>query len=87
MKVHSDNGPEFSKAVFDALCEFLNIEVSKFVPHFSQSNGLVERRHRDILQNLRKLIVDFNAYDAWSEFIPYLQLLINSSRDPRKLSV
>ncbi|KAL0215489.1 hypothetical protein P9112_007673 [Eukaryota sp. TZLM1-RC] len=78
--VHSDNGPEFSKAVFDALCEFLGIEVSKSVPHFSQSNGLVERRHRDILQNLRKLLVDFNAYDAWSEYIPYVQLLINSSK-------
>ncbi|KAL0219416.1 hypothetical protein P9112_005069 [Eukaryota sp. TZLM1-RC] len=78
--VHSDNGPEFFKAVFDALCEFLGIEVSKSVPHFSQSNGLVERRHRDILQNLRKLLVYFNAYDAWSEYIPYVQLLINSSK-------
>ncbi|KAL0206964.1 hypothetical protein P9112_012675 [Eukaryota sp. TZLM1-RC] len=80
MEVHSDNGPEFSKAVFDALSEFLGIEVSKSVPHFSQSNGLVECRHRDILQNLRKLLVDFNAYDAWSEYIPYVQLLINSSK-------
>ncbi|KAL0220011.1 hypothetical protein P9112_005664 [Eukaryota sp. TZLM1-RC] len=71
---------KFSKAVFDALCEFLGIEVSKSVPHFSESNGLVERRHRDILQNLRKLLVDFNAYDAWSEYIPYVQLLINSSK-------
>ncbi|KAL0208788.1 hypothetical protein P9112_011375 [Eukaryota sp. TZLM1-RC] len=80
MEVHSDNGLEFSKAVFDALCEFLGIEVSKSVPHFSQSNDLVERRHRDFLQNLRKLLVDFNAYDAWSEYIPYVQLLINSSK-------
>ncbi|KAL0214764.1 hypothetical protein P9112_006948 [Eukaryota sp. TZLM1-RC] len=78
--VHSDNGPKFSKAVFDALCEILGIEVSKSVPHFSQSNGLVELRHRDILQNLRKLLVDCNAYDAWSEYIPYVQLLINSSK-------
>ncbi|KAL0219638.1 hypothetical protein P9112_005291 [Eukaryota sp. TZLM1-RC] len=80
MEVHSDNGPEFSKAVFDALCKFLGIEVSKSVPHFSQSNGLVQRRHRDILQNLRKLLIDSNAYDAWSEYIPYVQLLINSSK-------
>ncbi|KAL0218541.1 hypothetical protein P9112_004194 [Eukaryota sp. TZLM1-RC] len=55
-------------------------EVSKSIPRFSQSNGLVERRHRDILQNLRKLLVDFNAYDVWSEYLPYVQLLINSSK-------
>ncbi|KAL0206827.1 hypothetical protein P9112_012538 [Eukaryota sp. TZLM1-RC] len=76
----SDNGPEFSKAVFDELSKFLGIEVSKSIPRFSQSNGLVERRHRDILQNLRKLLVDFNAYDVWSEYLPYVQLLINSSK-------
>ncbi|KAL0209032.1 hypothetical protein P9112_011619 [Eukaryota sp. TZLM1-RC] len=79
-QIHSDNGPEFSKAVFDELSKFLGIEVSKSIPRFSQSNGLVERRHRDILQNLRKLLVDFNAYDVWSEYLPYVQLLINSSK-------
>ncbi|KAL0215699.1 hypothetical protein P9112_007883 [Eukaryota sp. TZLM1-RC] len=78
--VHSDNGPEFSKAVFNALCQFLGIEVSKSVPHFSQSNGLVERRNRDIFQNPRKLLVDFNAYNTWSEYFPYVQLFINSSK-------
>ncbi|KAL0214473.1 hypothetical protein P9112_006657 [Eukaryota sp. TZLM1-RC] len=35
--VHSDNGPEFSKAVHDALYEFLGVEVSNSVSHFSQS--------------------------------------------------
>ncbi|KAL0226168.1 hypothetical protein P9112_013492 [Eukaryota sp. TZLM1-RC] len=79
-QIHSDNGPEFSKAVFDELSKFLGIEVSKSIPRFSPSNGLVERRHRDILQNLRKLLVDFNAYDVWSEYLPYVQLLINSSK-------
>ncbi|KAL0219751.1 hypothetical protein P9112_005404 [Eukaryota sp. TZLM1-RC] len=79
-QIHSDNGPEFSKAVFDELSKFLGIEVSKSIPRFSLSNGLVERRHRDILQNLRKLLVDFNANDVWSEYLPYVQLLINSSK-------
>ncbi|KAL0206366.1 hypothetical protein P9112_001673 [Eukaryota sp. TZLM1-RC] len=66
-QLHSDNGPEFSKAVFDELSKFLGIEESKAIPWYSQSNGLAERRHRDILQNLRKLLVDFNTYDVWSE--------------------
>ncbi|KAL0207236.1 hypothetical protein P9112_011864 [Eukaryota sp. TZLM1-RC] len=77
---HSDNGPEFANNVFKLLCEFLSIDVTNSIPNFSQSNGLVERRHRVILQNLRKLLIDFNAYDNWSEYIPYVQLLTNSSK-------
>ncbi|KAL0251022.1 hypothetical protein GEMRC1_000236 [Eukaryota sp. GEM-RC1] len=42
------------------VCNLLAIEVSRSIPHFSQSNGLVERRHRDVLQSLRRLLVDFN---------------------------
>ncbi|KAL0226717.1 hypothetical protein P9112_014041 [Eukaryota sp. TZLM1-RC] len=75
-----DNGAEFSKAVFDSQGEFLGIKISESVPHLLQSNGSVERRHRDILQNLRKLLVDFNAYDAWSKYIPYGQFLVNFSK-------
>ncbi|KAL0205134.1 hypothetical protein P9112_000441 [Eukaryota sp. TZLM1-RC] len=41
---------------------------------------MAERRHRDILQNLRKLLGDFNAYDVWSEYLPHVQSLINSSK-------
>ncbi|KAL0209185.1 hypothetical protein P9112_011772 [Eukaryota sp. TZLM1-RC] len=59
---------------------FQKIKKATNTSSFSQSNGLVERRHRDILQNLRKLLVDFNAYDVWSEYLPYVQLLINSSK-------
>ncbi|KAL0242862.1 hypothetical protein GEMRC1_005425 [Eukaryota sp. GEM-RC1] len=50
------------------------------IPHFSQSNGLVERRHRDVLQNLRRLFVDFNDYDNWSTYIPTVQLQINATK-------
>ncbi|KAL0219483.1 hypothetical protein P9112_005136 [Eukaryota sp. TZLM1-RC] len=73
-----DNGPEFAYNVFQSLCKFLSIDVTNSTPYFSQSNGLVERRHRIILQNLRKLLIDFNAYDNWAKFIPYVQLLANS---------
>ncbi|KAL0211826.1 hypothetical protein RCL1_005452 [Eukaryota sp. TZLM3-RCL] len=52
---------------------------SNSVPHYSQSNGLVERRHQDILQNLRKLLIDFNDYDNWSSYIPLVQLLTNAA--------
>ncbi|KAL0212482.1 hypothetical protein RCL1_006108 [Eukaryota sp. TZLM3-RCL] len=49
--IHSDNGPELANAVFRGVCNLLAVEVSSSIPHFSQSNGLVERRHRDIPSN------------------------------------
>ncbi|KAL0239454.1 hypothetical protein GEMRC1_009562 [Eukaryota sp. GEM-RC1] len=77
--IHSDNGTEFANAIFEAICNLLAIEVSRSIPHFSQSNGLVERRHRDVLQSLRRLLVDFNDYDNWSTYIPTVQLQINAT--------
>ncbi|KAL0231601.1 hypothetical protein GEMRC1_011005 [Eukaryota sp. GEM-RC1] len=55
-------------------------EKNRSIPHFSQSNGLVERRHRDVLQSLRRLLVDFNDYDNWSTYIPTVQLQINATK-------
>ncbi|KAL0239447.1 hypothetical protein GEMRC1_009555 [Eukaryota sp. GEM-RC1] len=77
--IYSDNGTEFANAIFEAICNLLVIEVSRSIPHFSQSNGLVERRHRDVLQSLRDLLVDFNDYDNWS-YIPTVQLQINATK-------
>ncbi|KAL0227851.1 hypothetical protein RCL1_003994 [Eukaryota sp. TZLM3-RCL] len=42
LAIHSDNGPEFANAIFRGLCDILAIESSNSVPHYSQSNGLVE---------------------------------------------
>ncbi|KAL0219422.1 hypothetical protein P9112_005075 [Eukaryota sp. TZLM1-RC] len=52
---------------------------SRSLTGFSQSNGLVERRHRDILQNLRKILVGSGDYSNWTEYIPIVQLQINST--------
>ncbi|KAL0216428.1 hypothetical protein P9112_008612 [Eukaryota sp. TZLM1-RC] len=77
--IHGDNGIEFANAIFKGLCDLLNIEVSRSLNSFSQSNSLVERRHKDILQSLRKILVDFGDYSNWSEYIPIVQLQINST--------
>ncbi|KAL0223916.1 hypothetical protein P9112_003306 [Eukaryota sp. TZLM1-RC] len=78
--IHSDNGTEFCNAVFDSLCKLLNITHSTSIPHFHQSNGLVERQHRIILQNLRKVLLDFAVYDNWSDYLPFCQMIANSFR-------
>ncbi|KAL0214175.1 hypothetical protein P9112_006359 [Eukaryota sp. TZLM1-RC] len=62
MLIHSDNGSEFANETFKIVCNILAIEMSNSIPHYSESNGLVERKHRDVLQCLRKLLIDFNDY-------------------------
>ncbi|KAL0214173.1 hypothetical protein P9112_006357 [Eukaryota sp. TZLM1-RC] len=39
----------------------------------------VERQHRVILQNLRKILLDFADYDNWSDYLPFCQLVANST--------
>ncbi|KAL0214171.1 hypothetical protein P9112_006355 [Eukaryota sp. TZLM1-RC] len=80
MLIHSDNGPEFANETFKIVCNILAIEMSNSIPHYSESNGLVERKHRDVLQCLRKLLIDFNDYGNWSTYVPISQLLINSTK-------
>ncbi|KAL0251311.1 hypothetical protein GEMRC1_000524 [Eukaryota sp. GEM-RC1] len=63
-QILSDNGPEFANAFS--------------TPYFHQSNGLVERRHREVLQTLRRLLIDLQAHSNWSTYIPITQLILNT---------
>ncbi|KAL0224184.1 hypothetical protein P9112_003574 [Eukaryota sp. TZLM1-RC] len=76
--IHSDNGPELANQIFSLFCSYLKIEHSPSIPHFHQSNGLVERQHLTFLQALRKLLLDFSDYDNWSHYVPICQMIINS---------
>ncbi|KAL0239743.1 hypothetical protein GEMRC1_009851 [Eukaryota sp. GEM-RC1] len=78
--IHSDNGPEFCNATFKALCAFLNITNSFSLPHHHQSNGLVERRNREINQTLERFLLDLNDFQNWSTHLPMVQLMINNQR-------
>ncbi|KAL0226577.1 hypothetical protein P9112_013901 [Eukaryota sp. TZLM1-RC] len=57
-RIHSHNGPEFANKIFSLLCQFLNIEHTQFLPHYQQSNGLVERQQRSFLQVIRRMLLD-----------------------------
>ncbi|KAL0208768.1 hypothetical protein P9112_011355 [Eukaryota sp. TZLM1-RC] len=67
--IHSDNGPEFANKIFSLLCQFLNVEHTQSLPHYHQSNGLVERQHRSFLQVIRP--IDFLRLP----FLPFIEHL------------
>ncbi|KAL0238087.1 hypothetical protein GEMRC1_012560 [Eukaryota sp. GEM-RC1] len=83
--IHSDNGSEFSNSVLTELFSLLNITNSFAIPHHHQSNGLVERRNRDVNQNLKRLIYDINDFQNWASHLPIIQLITQNFTVRRNL--
>ncbi|GFU52859.1 retrovirus-related Pol polyprotein from transposon 412 [Trichonephila clavipes] len=52
LQLHSDQGRNFVSAVLKGVCELLGIDKTKTTPLHPQSDGMVERFNRTILNNL-----------------------------------
>ncbi|KAL0213618.1 hypothetical protein P9112_005802 [Eukaryota sp. TZLM1-RC] len=76
--IRTDNGPEFDNRLFAALLKSLHIKHTFSYPHHHESNGLAERRNRDIRSTLNRFAAEYNNRANWSKLIPFTQLIINS---------
>ncbi|GFU95926.1 retrovirus-related Pol polyprotein from transposon 412 [Trichonephila clavipes] len=70
LQLHSDQGRNFVSAVLKGVCELLGIDKTKTTPLHPQSDGMVERFNRTILNNL-SLMVSKNQQD-WDQKVPSL---------------
>lgn len=57
-EIISDNGPQFSSALFKQFIEFYEIEHITTSPFYPQSNGMVERTIQTVKQILKKCLND-----------------------------
>jgi hypothetical protein len=73
--ITSDRGPQFTSAVWAALCRLLNIRHIPTTAYHPQSNGLVERFHRRLKDALRARA----AGDRWTAHLPWVMLGIRSA--------
>jgi hypothetical protein len=73
--ITSDRGPQFTSAVWAALCRLLSIQHIPTTAYHSQANGLVERFHRRLKDALRARA----AGDRWFTHLPWVMLGIRSA--------
>ncbi|GFX00478.1 retrovirus-related Pol polyprotein from transposon 412 [Trichonephila clavipes] len=77
LQLHSDHGRNFVSAVLKGVCELLGIDKTKTTPLHPQTDGMVERFNRTILNNL-SLMVSKNQQD-WDQKVPLFLLAYRSA--------
>jgi RNase H-like domain found in reverse transcriptase/Reverse transcriptase (RNA-dependent DNA polymerase)/Integrase core domain/Integrase zinc binding domain len=71
----SDRGPQFTSAIWAALCSWLNIQHNTTTAYHPQSNGLVERLHRRLKDAFRARL----AGPDWVEHLPWILLHLRAT--------
>ena len=75
----SDNGPQLVNNVLIALCDLLGKEHVLTVPYSHEENSIVERVNKKIMRHLCALVFDKQTYKYWSDNLPIVQRIINTS--------
>ena len=73
--ITSDRGPQFTSALWAAVCRLLNISHLQTTAYHPQANGLVERFHRRLKDALRARAAGVN----WHSHLPWVMLGIRSA--------
>jgi len=68
--ITSDRGRQFTSALWSSLCSVLGTEHIMTTSYHPQSNGMVERAHRQLKDALRARLVGVN----WMEHLPWVLL-------------
>lgn len=75
--LHSDQGPEFESKLFQAFNRLYGVTKIRTSPYRPQSDGLVERLNRSLLNMLSAFVAE-SAID-WDEHLPFVVQAYNSS--------
>ena len=59
-RVRSDNGSEFKNTRIDELCDNFGIKHQFLVKYTLESNGLVERKNRTLIDMARSMLSEYN---------------------------
>lgn len=77
--IMSDRGSQYVNEVMDAYCDFWGIRHRMSLAYRPQSNGIVERTNQEVLRHLRGIVFDKRVLPKWSQYLPMVERIINSS--------
>jgi hypothetical protein len=80
--IRSDNGSAFVNETIKHLTALLHITPKYSIAYRAQSNGIIERANAEITRHLRVLCMEFSASENWSDYLPMVARIINSSVNP-----
>jgi len=77
-ELHTDQGGNFESELLKEVCSLLSIRKTHTTPQRPQSDGMVERFNRTIIQQLAVFTAD--CQDDWYEHLPYLLMADRTSQ-------
>ena len=86
-QIITDGGREFQNKVVQEICEKFKIEHITTSPYHSRSNGLAERKVRQVVEFLRLYLEDSNMrQNEWEQLLIPFELITNVYKSERKFS-
>ena len=76
----SDNGTEFRNRLSEALCILYETKKEFSLAYHPQTQGMVERSNRTIIQEVSKKIETYGK--QWATFLPWIEYAYNTTQHP-----
>ena len=78
LEILTDQGRQFEANLFKEVCELLDIDKTRTSPWRPQTNGMVERFNRTIIQMLKKFVKPHQK--DWDVHVQYLLMAYRSTK-------
>jgi hypothetical protein len=80
-KIRSDGGSQFTADICRTLATLFGFTHHVILAYHPQANGIVERKNAEVMKHLRALILIRQDKDRWSQYLPIVQRILNSTLD------
>ena len=80
-KIRSDGGSQFTADICRTLATLFGFTHHVILAYHPQANGIVERKNAEVMKHLRALILVRQDKDRWSQYLPIVQRILNSTLD------